>query len=557
MSANLLGLGENPFAAGHDPRLIHSTPLRAEILSRFRQALGTGEPFIVITGETGIGKTSVVSEALADPRTWAAFITNPSLTRAELLEEICLRFGVDVAEQGSKPQRLARLERHLVEIREAGDVPALVIDEAHDLSVELLEELRLLSNLELGGKPLLPIVLVGLPALEARLGEAGLEQLRQRIAVHARLEPLDAAETERYVHHRVQVAGSDGAERFPSETCLEIHRVTRGIPRAINALAGRALVAASRESERVVTPAHVEASATDTWLHNVASGAPRATSDTPPPPPRKARKPATPKPSESPAPEVAELAPPPTPAPSGPQPIGSPPATESDVRAWVSRFVDPDQPVIIGVRAMESHGAFAGYADPDWEEAADDPSLPAVPGAPGPRRAAPRSLLRARRGAVSPWLTGVAVVVVAGALAVVLVPRLRGVAATSGAAPQATVASRESPAGPTPQTVAQKTAPAVAAPVDTVPAKPKRRVGLEVATYLDPYRASAESARLAEITGLSARVMESPEGVEVYRVVLGSFGSRRRAERAADDLIARGLVEQATVVTLGKASATP
>jgi general secretion pathway protein A len=304
MSDNLLGLRENPFAAGHDPRLVHEHEQRSEVVAGFRQALAAGEPFILVTGEAGVGKTSIVTQVLSDEKAWSAFITNPLLTRAELLEEICLRFGVDLPESVSKPRLLAELERHLAEIRREDGAPVLVVDEAHDLSLELLEELRLLSNLEFKGRPLVQIVLVGLAALEARMSEPDLAQLRQRIATHLRVRPLGGEDTWRYIHQRVAAAGGDGAERFPDETCIEIHKLTRGVPRSINTLAAQALLAASREAERTVTVAHVRASAAGTWLR--ANQAPASAAGLPGIPGAPATKPSGERPRPKPgAPPVA------------------------------------------------------------------------------------------------------------------------------------------------------------------------------------------------------------------------------------------------------------
>ena len=162
----------------------------------------------------GIGKTSVLTELLDDAKIWAAQVTIPRLTSAELLEDVCTRFGADAPASPSKPQILACLERHLAEIRREG-IAVLVIDEAHDLSPELLEELRLLSNFESNGKPLLQIVLVGLPELETRLAQPELQQLRQRIRSKVGCSALGPEETERYLHHRVAAAGGTRPSDFP------------------------------------------------------------------------------------------------------------------------------------------------------------------------------------------------------------------------------------------------------------------------------------------------------------------------------------------------------
>jgi type II secretory pathway predicted ATPase ExeA len=573
MPANLMGLRENPFAAGHDPRLIFNEEQRAGIVAGFRQALASNEPFILVTGEAGVGKTSVVTQVLAEEKSWSALITNPLLTRAELLEEICLRFGVDLPESVSKPRLLAELERHLTEIRREEESPLLVVDEAHDLSLELLEELRLLSNLQFQGRPLVQIVLVGLPALEARLAQADLAQLRQRITSHLRVRPLDGQGTWQYIHHRVAAAGGEGAERFPDETCIEIHRLTRGVPRSINTLAGHALLAASRESERVVTVAHVQAASADTWLRNAADAPPASSV-----PSKAARSTPTPAPSDTPAPPAATRELPPKPAskkaakaaprPAAPasEPPVEPAATEPqpprtsgepEVREWISRFVDPDNPIQIGVRAGLASETFAPPSLESEDSTAAEGGEEGVV-APPKRRSLPRGGPPAgrssRRRRDTTWITAGAGVVIVIAALIVFGPKSKphGVSpADSSQVANASAAPSTAPARParTPATIASKTRRGSGADSTAV----KHWHGIEVASYLDPYRASSESARLSELTGLSGRVVGATDAEgQAFRVVLGSFGSRKKAERAADALINRGLIDQARVVPLGK-----
>lgn len=633
MSDNLLGLRENPFAAGHDSRLVHEHEERSQVVAGFRQALAAGEPFILVTGEAGVGKTSIVTQVLSDEKAWSAFITNPLLTRAELLEEICLRFGVDLPESVSKPRLLAELERHLAEIRREDGAPVLVVDEAHDLSLDLLEELRLLSNLEFKGRPLVQIVLVGLATLEARMSEPDLAQLRQRIATHLRVRPLGGEDTWRYIHHRIAAAGGDGAERFPDETCIEIHKLTRGVPRSINTLAAQALIAASRELERTVTVTHVRASAAGTWLRaNVAPASaalpgipgtlatkpsgerprpkpvappvtaektpsapgsppkapPTVKAETPPvdetvsetpaaapgksPKPAKAAKPAsgssiksdsTPKPDKTAAkPPADPPAPPAPPVEAQEHSETLPPRSsgEPEVREWISRFVDPDNPIQIGVHAGADASPFLKVDERELDELSETGGAPTSAPAPNPARKPRLPLpLRPRRGQRdTTWITASAGALVLLAALVVFVPRMK----SSGSAPADSAAVATAPVQEPSPTPAQRAArrraasrasqTAKAAVMDTV-AEPPRWQGIEVATYLDPYRASSESARLADATGLSSRVMEASDvDGEAYRVVLGSFGTRKKAERMADDLIRRGLIDQARVVPLGK-----
>ena len=254
-----LGLRENPFLAGHNPKYLFPSREHQEALAHLRYGIQNREPFVLITGEVGTGKTTAVYDALAEwgSRALVALITNSALTRGELLEEICLRFGVAVTSPMSKPQALVELQRQLTAVRERGELAILLVDEAQNLDRELLEEIRLLSNLEVSGEYLLQIFLVGQPELESKLSQKELRQLRQRIGIHYRILPLSGPETARYMHHRVAVAGGNAEELFPADTCTEIYRITNGIPREINIVAGQSLLNAFVDDSRSVTIDHV------------------------------------------------------------------------------------------------------------------------------------------------------------------------------------------------------------------------------------------------------------------------------------------------------------
>jgi len=256
-----LGLRENPFLAGHHPKYLFPSREHQEALAHLRYGIQNREPFVLITGEVGTGKTTAVYDALAEwgSRAVVALITNSALTRAELMEEICLRFGVAIPTPMSKPHALIELQKQLSAVRERGELAILLVDEAQNLDRELLEEIRLLSNLEVGGEYLLQIFLVGQTELETNLAQKELRQLRQRIAIHYRILPLSGTETARYIHHRVAVAGGNAEELFPADTCVEIFRITNGIPREINIVAGQALLNAFVEDSGTVTPEHARA----------------------------------------------------------------------------------------------------------------------------------------------------------------------------------------------------------------------------------------------------------------------------------------------------------
>ena len=221
MYEQFYGLRERPFSLTPDPSYLYPSRVHKEALSHLRYGIENREPFLLITGEVGTGKTTSLYDALHEwgDRVAVALITNSALTRQEMLEEICLRFGIELPPNVSKPAALVLLEKHLVGISNRGENAVLMMDEAQNLSMDLLEEIRLLSNLEHRGDKLLQIFLVGQPELEAHLARHELRQLRQRITVHYRLNPLSPEETGAYIHHRISVAGGNPWATFPPESC--------------------------------------------------------------------------------------------------------------------------------------------------------------------------------------------------------------------------------------------------------------------------------------------------------------------------------------------------
>lgn len=265
------GLRENPFPAGHQMRFLYPSREHQEARAHLRYGIENREPFVLITGEVGTGKTTALYDALAEwgAQVSVALITNSALTRSELLEEICLRFGVALPAEVSKPKLLALLERHLLNVRARGEHAVLLLDEAQNLATDLLEEIRLLSNVESQGEKLIQIFLVAQPELEARLGRPELRQLRQRITVHYRLNPLSPEETAGYIHHRISVAGGNAWTIFPPDTCREVYRVTHGIPREINTIASQAMITAFSENAASVTIEHVRAAQHEAEFNSV------------------------------------------------------------------------------------------------------------------------------------------------------------------------------------------------------------------------------------------------------------------------------------------------
>jgi len=332
------GLRENPFPAGHQLRFLYPSREHQEARAHLRYGIENREPFLLITGEVGTGKTTALYDALAEWGTTVtvALITNSALTRQELIEEIALRFGLPLPPGSSKPQALVQLERHLLGVRSRGEYAVLVLDEAQNLATDLLEEIRLLSNVESQGEKLLQIFLVGQPELEQKLARPELRQLRQRITVHYRLNPLSPEETAGYVHHRVSVAGGNAWRLFPPDTCREIYRLTHGIPREINTVASAALIAAFAENAQAVTTAHVQQVARETEFRSVLPGhAQTPDSLEAPPAPASTTLGAVTAPSPSPAAAAPAPLPPPPPAawqppvePGTPPPAWPPPPIE-------------------------------------------------------------------------------------------------------------------------------------------------------------------------------------------------------------------------------------
>ncbi len=236
-------LRERPFALSPDPEYLYPSRVHQEALDHLRYGLETQAGFIVITGEIGSGKTTLLQAILRtlDNHTTVGRIVNTMLEPRELLESIMIDFGLDPAGK-SKPLLLRDLSQYLVDQRLAGRMVLVVIDEAQNLSLNALEELRMLSNLETEKSKLLQIVLVGQPNLRDKLGAPELEQLRQRITVSYHLPPLDADETHNYINHRLRHAALGVPLQFPIEATDLIHRRSRGVPRIINVICDAALV---------------------------------------------------------------------------------------------------------------------------------------------------------------------------------------------------------------------------------------------------------------------------------------------------------------------------
>jgi general secretion pathway protein A len=244
-------LRERPFALSPDPEYLYPSRVHQEALDYLRYGLESQAGFIVITGEIGSGKTTLLQALVRnlDNQTTVGRIVNTMLDARELLESIMIDFGLDPSGR-SKPLLVRDLSQYLVDQRIAGRLVLLVIDEAQNLGLGALEELRMLSNLETEKSKLLQIVLVGQPNLREKLAAPELEQLRQRITVSYHLRPLDAEETFNYINHRLRHAALGAPMVFPRAATDLIHARSGGVPRVINVICDAALVFGYAEERR-------------------------------------------------------------------------------------------------------------------------------------------------------------------------------------------------------------------------------------------------------------------------------------------------------------------
>ena len=263
MPTGPFGLSENPFVEGHDARFVYPSHAHREVVARLRRGIENREPFVLVTGLSGAGKTIAVQAALAEaaPHTLVLIAAPPSLGPAKFRERILSGFAPDEPAQATHVRSAAGIEARLRAVHARGRMALLVMDEAQNLGLPLLEELRVLSDLEADGRNLLQIVLAGQPSLEDDLSRPGGDALRQRIAVRCRLGLLSPEETQSYIRHRLSVAGADSESLFTSESCETLHRLTHGIPREINLLAGEALMLAHAAGEGTITAGHIASAA--------------------------------------------------------------------------------------------------------------------------------------------------------------------------------------------------------------------------------------------------------------------------------------------------------
>src|SRR5262245_37793425 len=259
MYEQFFGLVDEPFRLTPDPHYLYLSAKHAEALAHLRLGLTESSGFVCITGEVGTGKTTLLRTFLAElgPDVAAAYALTPPLSALDLLRRICREFGLPPADD-RQTDLLDALHAHLIAQSEAGRSCVVVLDEAQALSLELLEQIRLLLNLETATRKLLRIVLVGQPQLRKLLLDPNLAQLNQRITLRWHLGRLSSRETFAYVHHRLAVASEGRATRLFTNPALRLlHGASGGVPRLVNMIAHRALLAAFVAREPRVSRRHV------------------------------------------------------------------------------------------------------------------------------------------------------------------------------------------------------------------------------------------------------------------------------------------------------------
>src|SRR5271169_1568904 len=260
MYKKFFGLKENPFNVNPDPRYLFLTQNTQEALACLTYGIETRKGFILLTGEVGTGKTTLINkllEWLHKERVSTAFVFNPRLSVSQFFDFMMADFGIP-CESRQKGQMLLKLNQWLLERYQAGERAVLIVDEAQNLSPQMLEEIRLLTNLETSTEKLLQIVLSGQPELDQKLNQPELRQLRQRITLRAKTRQLTLEETRGYIQERLRIAGAENTEIFSPAAIEAIHRFARGIPRVTNLLCEHSLINAFVEHQKPIQKETVE-----------------------------------------------------------------------------------------------------------------------------------------------------------------------------------------------------------------------------------------------------------------------------------------------------------
>jgi general secretion pathway protein A len=271
MYKSFYNLLRNPFEITPDPSFLFATDKHNEALASLYYGVKRRKGFVVMTGEVGTGKTLLVRcllKILAHGNIAYAYVFNPRLTPLEFLQYVAGDFGLATAGK-SKSELLLEISTYVIDrYKKKCAATVLVVDEAHHLSIDVLEEIRLLTNLETPDQKLLQILLVGQPELDLTLDSVSLRQLKQRIALRSTLTALTLDETEGYIYNRLNLAGcATPATIFPRDTVTEFHRQSRGYPRLINTLSENALIHGYAQQAKTVTPDIVKEIATEFRLN--------------------------------------------------------------------------------------------------------------------------------------------------------------------------------------------------------------------------------------------------------------------------------------------------
>jgi type II secretory pathway predicted ATPase ExeA len=275
MYKEFYGLRANPFNVNPDPRYLFLTRHTEEALACLTYGIQSRKGFVLLTGEVGTGKTTLINKLLEWLRLQqvaTAFVFNSRLNVPQFLDYMMADFGIP-GDSRAKSQVLLRLYNWLLDRYRAGETAVLIVDEAQNLTDEVLEEIRMLTNLETFTEKLLQIVLVGQPELEQKLKQPQLRQLRQRLTLRAKTHVLTVDETKAYIQQRLRIAGSNGQEIFDPEAMEAIHLYASGTPRVINLICEHCLVSAFVDQQKVIGPGIVEAVARDFDLSDNAASA--------------------------------------------------------------------------------------------------------------------------------------------------------------------------------------------------------------------------------------------------------------------------------------------
>ncbi len=258
MYTDYFGLTEKPFSIAPDPGYLYMSESHREALAHLLYGLQTDGGFVLLTGEVGTGKTTICKSLFSQipPEVDLAFVLNPKITVLELLQTICDELHIPYVDQTSTKLLVDKINHHLLHTNSQGRKTVVLIDEAQNLSIDVLEQLRLLTNLETDKRKLLQIILLGQPELRDMINRPQLRQLAQRITARYHLGPLEKKDIAGYISHRIQVAGGQN-NFFPPRAMTLIHKLSLGVPRLINLLCDRALLGAYTQQQKAVTPAIV------------------------------------------------------------------------------------------------------------------------------------------------------------------------------------------------------------------------------------------------------------------------------------------------------------